>query len=85
MIVKSAIFFHHDFRINENKVGDTAFFDPETESLIHYKKNRYFLINTEPHFHSFTTGRKAFRDQEGTWRDAEDGELNGFSDYRGIC
>lgn len=71
------VFLHHDFRIYENKVGDTAFYDPESEALIHYKKHRYFLINTEPHFDAFSTGRKAFRDQEGTWRDAEDGELRG--------
>lgn len=71
------IFLHHDFRIYENKVGDTAFYDPESFSLVHYKKHRYFLINTEPHFDKFVTGRKAFRDQEGTWRDAEDGEING--------
>jgi GH15 family glucan-1,4-alpha-glucosidase len=71
------VFLHHDFRISESKIGDTAFYDPESFSLVHYKKNRYFLINTEPHFDSFATGRKAFRDQEGTWRDAEDGELSG--------
>lgn len=70
------IFLHHDFRIYENKVGDTAYFCPDTRALIHYKKHRYFLINTEPAFDSFATGRKAFRDQEGTWRDAEDGELS---------
>ena len=71
------VFLHHDFRIYENKFGDTAFYDPESLALIHYKKHRYFLINTEPHFDVFATGRKAFRDQEGTWRDAEDGVLNG--------
>ena len=71
------VFLHHDFRIYENKVGDTALYDPESESLIHYKKHRFFLVNTEPHFDNFSTGRKAFRDQEGTWRDAEDGELGG--------
>lgn len=71
------LFLHHDFRIYENKVGDTAFYDPENFALVHYKKHRYFLINTYPHFDSFSTGRKAFRDQEGTWRDAEDGVLNG--------
>ena len=71
------VFLHHDFRIYENKYGDTAFYDPESLALIHYKKHRYFLINTEPHFDVFSTGRKAFRDQEGTWRDAEDGILNG--------
>lgn len=70
------VFLHHDFRIYENKVGDTAYYDPETGAIVHYKKHRYFLINTEPHFDSFATGRKAFRDQEGTWRDAEDGELS---------
>jgi glucoamylase len=71
------IFLHHDFRLYENKVGDTAYYDPETHALIHYKKQRYFLINTQPAFDAFATGRKAFRDQEGTWRDAEDGELSG--------
>ncbi len=69
------VFLHHDFRIYENKVGDTAFYDPESFALIHYKKHRYFLINTAPHFDAFSTGRKAFRDQDGTWRDAEDGSL----------
>ena len=71
------IFFHHDFRIYENKIGDTAFYDPATKSIIHYKKHRHFLINTQPHFERFATGRKAFGTQEGTWRDAEDGELSG--------
>ena len=71
------VFLHHDFRLYENKIGDTAYYDPETRSLIHYKKHRYFLINTEPHFDAFATGRKAFRNSEGTWRDAEDGELHG--------
>lgn len=71
------VFLHHDFRISESKIGDTAFYDPENFALVHYKKNRYFLINSEPHFDAFTTGRKAFRDQDGTWRDAEDGVLHG--------
>lgn len=71
------LFLHHDFRIYENKVGDTAFYDPETSSLVHYEKRRYFLINTQPPFDAFATGRKAFRQNEGTWRDAEDGELHG--------
>ncbi len=71
------VFLHHDFRISENKIGDTAFYEPESHALIHYKKNRYFLINSAPHFDKFATGRKAFRDQDGTWRDAEDGHLNG--------
>ena len=70
------IFLHQDFRIYENKVGDTAYYDADSKSLIHYKKHRYFLINTDPPFDQFATGRKAFRDSEGTWRDAEDGQLS---------
>jgi glucoamylase len=71
------VFLHHDFRIYENKIGDTAYYDPDTLALIHYKRHRYFLINTLPHFDEVATGRKAFRTSEGTWRDAEDGELHG--------
>lgn len=72
------VFLHQDFRLYENKVGDTAFYDPETLALIHYKKHRYFLVNTYPHFDQFATGRKAFRNSEGTWQDdAEDGDLQG--------
>ncbi len=71
------VFLHQDFRISENKIGDTAFYDPQSLALVHYKKDRYFLINTAPHFDVFSTGRKAFRESEGTWRDAEDGVLQG--------
>lgn len=71
------LFFHHDFYISESEVGDTAYFDPETLALIHYKGQRYFLISTDAPegVESFATGRKAFRGAEGTWRDAEDGLL----------
>lgn len=71
------VFLHQDFRIYENMFGDTAYYCPDTQSIIHYKKHRFFLIKTDPQFSSFATGRKAFKDQEGTWRDAEDGNLQG--------
>ena len=80
---KIRVFLHHDFRIYENKIGDTAFYDPESVALVHYKKHRYFLINTAPHFDVFSTGRKAFGEQEGTWRDAEDGILSGGATTEG--
>jgi glucoamylase len=72
------LFFHHDFYISESEVGDTAYFDPETFALIHYKGRRYFLICTDAPagVETFATGRKAFQGHEGTWRDAEDGHLS---------
>ena len=36
------IFLHHDFRIYENKVGDTAFYDPETSHLFITKSTVIF-------------------------------------------
>ncbi|HVG38438.1 MAG TPA: glycoside hydrolase family 15 protein [Pyrinomonadaceae bacterium] len=71
------LFFHQDFYLSESEVGDTAFFDPDTNALIHYKGQRYFLISTDSPegVETFATGRKAFRGAEGTWRDAEDGRL----------
>ncbi|MFN2453550.1 MAG: glycoside hydrolase family 15 protein [Pyrinomonadaceae bacterium] len=71
------LFFHQDFYISETEVGDTAYFDPDTRAIIHYKGQRYFLISTDAPegVETFATGRKAFRGQEGTWRDAEDGVL----------
>ncbi len=75
------LYSHHDFHIYENEVGDTAFFDPRTESVIHYKKNRWFLTKsagTNKHGVSmWSIGNKEVNGCEGTWRDAEDGKLEG--------
>ena len=39
------VFCHQHFCISETTVGETAFYDPLTKSIIHYKGKRYFLIN----------------------------------------
>lgn len=76
---KVKLFFHQDFYISENEVGDTAFYDPRSESLIHYKKNRWFLAScagtAKSGVEQWATGKKAVSGMEGTWRDAEDGGL----------
>lgn len=78
---EARLFFHHDFRILETARGDTAYYDPDEKAIIHYKKNRYFLmsgIRENAHgIDQFATGRKEFQGLEGTWRDAEDGRLEG--------
>lgn len=75
------LFFSHDFDISGNSVGDTAAFDPKTTGIIHYKGARYFLTNgnTEGQagLHQFAVGQKNSQGREGTFRDAEDGELSG--------
>ncbi len=38
------LFFHHDLYIYGDKQKDTAFYEPYTNSVIHYRDQRYFLI-----------------------------------------
>ena len=73
-------FFHHDFYIYGNDIGDTAFYYPEVNSIVHYKGSRYFLAATlddrNNSIDQYAVGIKAFRGFEGTWKDAEDGRLS---------
>ncbi|HEY7528743.1 MAG TPA: glycoside hydrolase family 15 protein [Candidatus Deferrimicrobiaceae bacterium] len=95
------LFFHHDFHILENPLGDTAYYEPQRRCLIHYKGKRWFLINGakwdgfSPEaveedggdgqgpkgmavgIDQWATGVKEFLGKEGTWKDAEDGQLQG--------
>ena len=75
------LFFHADLSVMENEIGDTVFFDPKNDCLVHYKGPRYFLsgcaTGTALGVTHYTTGTKRHHGLEGTWRDAEDGELSG--------
>lgn len=78
---KIKIFLGHDFHIYGNDIGDTAVFRPENNCLLHYKNERYFLINKyankKPGIDEFATGNKEQHNGlEGTWKDAEDGILS---------
>lgn len=77
------LFFHHDFHLYGNDVGDTAYYDPHSHALIHYKSERYFLMlggtlqdgKLNVGLDGYSTGVKEVGGKEGTWRDAEDGIL----------
>ena len=76
------LFFHHDFHILGHAVGDTAYYEPERRALLHYKRDRWFLIcgarqGEPPGLDEWATGNKEVDRREGTWRDAEDGHLEG--------
>jgi len=74
------LFFHHDFNLYGNASSDTAYFDPDSRSIIHYKSKRYFLINCATEetlgIEEYACGRSGIGGNEGTWRDAEDGKLS---------
>ncbi len=73
------LFFHHDFNLFRDGVGDTAYFDPLTHGLVHYKRDVNFMMNVSVAgtvgFSGYSTGTKEIHGLEGTWRDAEDGQL----------
>ncbi len=77
---KFRIYFHHDFDISGNSVGDTAAYDPKCRGIVHYKARRYFLVNcmaTDGQgTYEFATGLKDPVKREGTYYDAEDGKLS---------
>lgn len=73
------LLFTHDLRIMESDIGDTAFYNPYLDSVIHYKGPCYFLFGGTTNLggiYEYATGIKGFGGMEGTWRDAEDGRLS---------
>ncbi len=73
------LFFSQDFHIYGYEAGDTAFFEPTTNAIIHYKGKRYFLVGGATGgkgFYQYAVGHKEGEGKEGTWRDCEDGELS---------
>src|SRR3954469_4259842 len=82
---------HQDFNMFGTKMGDTAYFDPELKSIVHYRGKRYLMVTffaeppagappdalAEQRIDEYATGTSGFHGAEGTWRDAEDGHLQG--------
>ena len=76
------LFFHQDFRISESEIGDTAAYDPRNRTVVHYKGERYFLMNVmvdeRAGVDHYDTGQKGVPGRDGTWMDAQDdGVLSG--------
>lgn len=67
------LFFHQDFHLYENNIADTALYEPRLQAIIHYKANRYFLVNAKVDtmigIEEWAIGIKEYGRAEGTWRD----------------
>ena len=73
------LYFGHEFHISQSDGGDTAYFDPTSHAVIHYKGKRVFLANGTcdgDSFSEYAVGFSNFEGKEGTFRDAEDGSLS---------
>ena len=72
------IFFSQDFRIAESEVGDTAFYHPGLDAMVHFKWSYCFACSgrsEEGGLRQKTVGIRGVQGLQGTWRDAEDGML----------
>lgn len=67
------LIFYHDFRLKESEVGDTAFYEPSLDAIIHYKRDLWVLVGSSAQVYQYTTGR---RDQNAVYEDCQDGELS---------
>lgn len=87
------LFFHHDWHLWENAGANTVFYRPDHKFLVAYKRHCYILVDGvvgdelagapaetrqgELGVYHWAIGQKEFKGQQGTWVDAEDGELGG--------
>ena len=69
------LFSSQSYHILENNFANTAVRDGPM--MNHYKRDRFFIQSSKPVFDQFTTGISEWRDRQGTWKDAEDGVLEG--------
>lgn len=74
------LFLHQVFEISRGGRGDTALFIPEDNYLLDYKGRCSLLIYSQNArgvaFDQFAIGTYGIEGKEGTYRDAEDGELS---------
>ncbi|MCW1908641.1 MAG: glycoside hydrolase family 15 protein [Candidatus Saccharibacteria bacterium] len=75
------VFFHQAFQISRAGRADTGLFVPEANYILDYKGRCSLLIYGQDQqgkpFDQFAIGVYGIEGKEGTYRDAEDGELSG--------
>ncbi|MGF1635037.1 MAG: glycoside hydrolase family 15 protein [Phycisphaerae bacterium] len=72
---------HQNYNMYGTRIGDTAYYDPDLRAMVHYRAKRYistaWFSHGEQRIDEYATGTSGFGGAEGTWRDAEDGHLQG--------
>lgn len=71
---KIKFFFHQSFRISENKFRNTGYYDPDTNSVIHYRGRRAFLVGlylNEEGLDDYTVGLYNYREYKGSYKNID--------------
>lgn len=77
------LFFHLDMNLYGSQIANTILYHPALQSLVFYKGHRYVTLSCARQGEEgsrpdgFACGQKGIHGLEGTWRDAEDGRLEG--------
>lgn len=75
------LFMHQAFVIGDGRSNtDTAQYLPDSDAIVHYRGRRVFIVsgrNDDAVFDQYTVGLFGIEGHEGTYRDADDGELSG--------
>lgn len=75
------LFFHQVFVISDSLASDTVQYLPKENALLHYKGHRSFVVGAAHHdgrpFDRFSCGLFGIEGHDGTYRDADDGQLSG--------
>ncbi len=74
------LFMHQAFVIGDSRSNtDTVQYLPDSDAILHYRGRRVFVVSGtcdgQP-FDQYSVGLFGIEGREGTWRDAEDGELS---------
>jgi GH15 family glucan-1,4-alpha-glucosidase len=72
------LYLAQQFRIFESRRGDTGFYDPRVNAVIHYKGDTTILVNAvcgKQSFQEYNIGLFGIEGKEGTYLDAVDGKL----------
>ncbi len=77
------LFFHLDINLYGSQIANTIFYHPELKGLVCYKEHRYISLSCrrddapDAPPDGFACGQKGIHGLQGTWKDAEDGRLEG--------
>jgi len=72
------LFLGQHFQIYATPKRDTAYYEPNKEVIVHYEGRRIFIIggsHVGKSFDDYSVGLMGIEGKEGTWKDAEDGQL----------
>ncbi len=76
------LFMHQAFAIGDSRSNtDTAQYLPDTDAIVHYRGRRAFIVSgwtddDAQRFDQYTVGLFGIEGHEGSYRDADDGELS---------